>query len=459
MVMTEASYRTLDPATGELVKTYPLVTPEAALQAAQQASEAQRAWREIPFAERKRLFLKMAALLKAEKPRLALLMTREMGKPIVESEAEIDKCALGCTFYAENAQEFLREEAIATEAGKSYVRYDPLGVVLAIMPWNFPFWQVFRCSVPAMMAGNAVLLKHAPNVPGCALKIVELFQSVGFPNGVFQSIFCDNETTARLIGSPPVQAVSLTGSDRAGSEVASTAGRALKKVVLELGGSDPFIIFDDADLEACLPLAIRCRFLNAGQSCIAAKRFVLTPGIAARFEPAFVRAVQGMKVGDPALRETRIGPLAREDLLQNLSRQVEEAKREGAVCLTGGGGLPGKGFFYQPTVLKGVRSGMVVCREEIFGPVASLFVVKDEAEAIRFANDTAYGLGASLWTRDTKKGEALAARIEAGSVFINGMTRSDVRLPFGGIKRSGFGRELSSFGMHEFTNIKTVVVA
>ena len=452
-------YRTLDPSTGELVKTYPLMTPEAALQAAERASEAQRVWRETPLLERKRLFLAMAARLKAEKPQLALLMTREMGKPIVESEAEIDKCALGCTFYAENAERFLKEEVIATEAGKSYVRYDPLGVVLAIMPWNFPFWQAFRCSVPAMMAGNAVLLKPAPNVPGCALRIESLFREAGFPEGVFQSLFCDNETTARLIGSPPVQAVSLTGSDRAGGAGTAEAGRALKKVVLELGGSDPFLIFDDADLEACLPLAIRCRFLNAGQSCIAAKRFILTPGIAARFEPAFLKAVQGLKVGDPAQRETRIGPLAREDLVQNLSRQVEEAKREGAACLTGGERLPGKGFFYRPTVLKGVRPGMVVCREEIFGPVASLFVVQDEAEAIRFANDTAYGLGASLWTRDTKKGEALAAQIEAGSVFINGMTRSDVRLPFGGIKRSGYGRELSSFGMHEFTNIKTVVVA
>ncbi len=454
-----SSYRTLNPATEQQIRSYPEIGWEEVEQRGRKAREAFLRWRELPFAERKRLFLKLAEKLNEQQGSLAALITLEMGKPITEAEAEVGKCALGCSFYAERGEHFLREEAIPTDAGKSYVRYDPLGTVLAIMPWNFPFWQVFRCSVPALLAGNVVLLKHSPNVPGCALKIAELFHAVGFPDGVFQSIFCDNPTVARLIESPWAQAVSLTGSDRAGSQVAETAGRALKKVVLELGGSDPFIVLDEADLEKCIPLAIRCRFLNAGQSCIAAKRFILTKKIAPAFEEAFLPAVRAQKVGDPMDRATKIGPLARQDLLENLARQVQQARKEGANCLVGGDRLPGKGYFYLPTVFKDVTPEMVVCQEEVFGPVASLFVVANEAEAIALANQTAYGLGASLWTKDAKKGERLAREIEAGSVFINGMTHSDPRLPFGGIKRSGFGRELSSFGMREFTNVKTVWIA
>lgn len=456
MVVT---FRTLNPATEELVQTYPELTWEEAADAARKGQAAFASWREVSFSESRRLFLKMADRLRAEKTMLASLITEEMGKPVVEAEAEVEKCALGCAFYAENAEKFLQDEPISSDAGKSYVRYDPLGVVLAIMPWNFPFWQVFRCSVPALMAGNTVILKHAPNVPGCAVRIVSLFAEVGFPEAVFQSLFCSHEIVERLIESPWIQAVSLTGSDRAGSRVAEAAGRALKKVVLELGGVDPFLVFDDADLEKCLPMAIRSRFLNAGQSCIAAKRFILTKKIAAQFEKLFVQAVEAQRVGNPMDRTTKIGPLAREDLLENLMRQVDETRRDGAVCLTGGERRPGKGYYYLPTVLKGVRSGMTACTEEVFGPVASLMAAGSEEEAIAIANQTAYGLGASLWTRDLQKAERLAKRIEAGSVFVNGMTKSDPRLPFGGIKRSGYGRELSSFGIREFTNVKTVWIA
>lgn len=452
-------YQSLNPATEELIQTYPELSWGQVETEAKRGQEAFQAWRETSFAERRELFLKLAEKLKAETNRLAPIITQEMGKPILEAETEIEKCALGCAFYAEHAESSLREEITPSDAGKSYVRYDPLGLILAIMPWNFPFWQVFRCSVPALMAGNAVLLKHAPNVPRCAISIEELFKAAGFPRDVFKSIFCSNETVARLIESPLVQGVSLTGSDRAGSQVAAVAGRALKKTVLELGGSDPFVVLEDADLEKCIPLAIRARMLNAGQSCIAAKRFILTKKIASAFESAFLKAVGDQKVGDPMDRSTKIGPLAREDLLQNLVRQVEESRHQGAVCLTGGGRLSRKGFFYPPTVLKEVRPGMAVFTEETFGPVASLMVVQDEAEAIALANRTCYGLGASLWTRDIPRAERLAKKIEAGSVFINGMTKSDPRLPFGGIKRSGYGRELSVFGLREFTNVKTVWIA
>lgn len=452
-------YRTLNPATEELIQSYPeLSWPEIEVKG-KRAQEGFQKWRRLPVKERAAFFLKLSDRLMAKKAEFAAVITQEMGKPITESEAEIEKCSRGCLYYAEQAEHFLKEELIASDAGKSYVRYDPLGTILAIMPWNFPVWQVLRCSIPTMMAGNVVILKHAPNVPGCAITIEQLFHEVGFPDGVFQSIFCSNELVARLLESNWVQGVSLTGSDRAGSAVAAVAGRALKKAVLELGGSDPFIVLPDADLEKCIPMAIRSRFLNAGQSCIAAKRFIVTEPIAKQFEEKFLEAVDRQKVGDPTDRQTTIGPLAREDLLQNLMRQVEESKKRGAVCIRGGERLARKGYFYPPTVLKGVQPGMVVCEEELFGPVAVMIVVKGAEEALSLANQTAYGLGASLWTRDTRLAEKLASQIEAGSVFINGMTKSDPRLPFGGIKRSGFGRELASFGIHEFTNIKTVWIA
>jgi len=453
------TYRTLNPATEELIRTYPELTGDEAEGRARKARETFLQWRSTPFSARAGLLLKMAARLREEKGVLAAIMTEEMGKPIVESETEIEKCARGCEYFAENGEKFLKEELLPSDAGKSYVRFDPLGVVLIIMPWNFPFWQVFRCGVPALMAGNALLLKHAPNVPLCAITIEKLFREVGFPDGLFQSLFIANEDVATLIESPWVQAVSLTGSDRAGSQVAAIAGRALKKTVLELGGSDPFVVFPDADLVKCIPQAIRSRLLNCGQSCIAAKRFILVGKIAGDFEKAFLKALQEKRVGDPIDRQTDLGPLAREDLLQNLLRQVEESRRRGAVCIVGGERPSRKGFFYLPTVLKAVHPGMAAFDEETFGPVASFIEVKNEEEALELANRTPYGLGASLWTRDLGKAEEIARNIEAGSVFVNGMTKSDPRLPFGGIKRSGLGRELSFFGIREFTNCKTVWIA
>ncbi|MBI2981539.1 MAG: NAD-dependent succinate-semialdehyde dehydrogenase [Deltaproteobacteria bacterium] len=453
------TYRTLNPATGELVQTYPEVDWSEIQIVAEESQQAFFKWRETPFQTRRDLFLKVAEKLSAHKPEFASLMTQEMGKTIVESEKEVEKCVWGCNFYAEQAEGFLKPQRIVSDASRSYVRFDPLGVILIIMPWNFPFWQVFRCAVPALMAGNTVILKHAPNVPGCAVTIERLFNEVGFPKGVFQSIFCDSETVARLIESPVIAGVSLTGSSRAGSSVAATAGRAIKKVVLELGGSDPFIVLPDADLAKCVPMALYSRMLNCGQSYIAAKRFILTKRIAKEFEEGFLKAVEAQRVGDPTMRETNIGPLAREDLLQNLSRQVDESKKRGAVCLRGGERLSRKGYFYLPTVLKEVQPGMAAFDEETFGPVASLIVAQDEEEAMEFANRTPYGLGASLWTKNLEKAERLAAKIDAGSVFINGTTKSDPRLPFGGTKRSGFGRELSSFGIQEFTNLKTVWIA
>ena len=452
-------YRTLDPATEELVKTYPEHSWEETKSRAEKTKGAFADWRETSFETRRKLTQRLAALLRERKKEFSQVITQEMGKPITQAEAEIDKCAWGCEFYAERAESYLKEEIIPTDAGKSYVRYDPLGVILGIMPWNFPFWQVFRFAIPAIMAGNAVLLKPAPNVPGCGSAVENLFREAGFAEGVFHCLFLSNETAERLIESPYIQGVSLTGSDRAGSQVAEVAGRSLKKTVLELGGSDPLIVFEDADLEKTIAAAIRSRMLNSGQSCIAAKRLIVFEKVFKKFEEGFVRAVKELKIGDPKDPTTHIGPLAREDLLQNLIRQVEETKMTGAKVLAGGDRPSRKGFFYLPTVLKNVAPGMTAFEQEIFGPVASLIVAKNDDEAVELANKTAYGLGASLWTKDAVRAEKLARKIEAGSVFINGMVKSDPRLPFGGIKKSGYGRELAAQGLHEFVNIKTVWIA
>jgi succinate-semialdehyde dehydrogenase/glutarate-semialdehyde dehydrogenase len=450
-------YQVVDPSTGELISDYPTVTWNEAETTAREVHRAFLAWRKLSFSQRKARILRLAKLLKKDKTKFARLMTQEMGKPISQSENEIDKCVWGCEFYAKNGESYLKPAVVKTDARKSYVRYDPIGVVFGIMPWNFPFWQVFRFSVPALMAGNGALLKHAPNVPGCAMAIEALYQKAGVP--VFRSLFLSNDDAARLIASPFVQGVSLTGSGRAGSEVASVAGKSLKKTVLELGGSDPFIVLADADLAKTVPAGVRGRMLNSGQSCIAAKRFIIVEKIFSKFQKLFVEEVRKLKVGEPTNRANDVGPLAREDLLENLERQVEKSVSQGAKVLIGGSRLKGKGFFYLPTVLTDVGSGMVCFTEEIFGPVASLIVAKNDEEAIQLANETSYGLGASLWTKNRKRAEMLAARIEAGSVFINGTVKSDPRLPFGGIKQSGYGRELSSPGMHEFVNIKTVWVA
>jgi succinate-semialdehyde dehydrogenase/glutarate-semialdehyde dehydrogenase len=445
----------INPATEEVVARYPDHTDDQVRQLLTHASEAFGRWRVTPIASRGHVMQRAAGVLRDRSGQWSSLMTREMGKPIAQAEAEIDKCAICCEHFAEHAARYLAEETIVSDADHSYVRYDPLGAVLAIMPWNFPFWQVIRFAAPALMAGNVGLLKHAPNVPGCALAIEELFRDAGFPPGVFTTLMVDTRAVAGLIDHPVVAAVTLTGSNRAGSAVASQAGRALKKTVLELGGSDPFIVLPDADLAWTVRSAAAARNLNNGQSCIAAKRFIVV-GRPEPFAAELARVVAAMKVGNPLDRSVEVGPLARLDLLENLQRQVEQSIAAGARAIAGGHRLPEKGFFYAPTVLADVRPGMPAFDEEVFGPVAAVISAADEDDAVALANQTIYGLGASLWTRDLAQAERLAARLETGSVFINGPVKSDPRLPFGGIKQSGYGRELSAHGIREFVNIKTI---
>ena len=451
--------QSINPATEEVLDSFEELSAQQARQALEQAHDAFRRWRETSFGERAACIQAAARILRDQKSRWAGLITAEMGKPIVEAEAEINKCAWNCDFYAEHAPRFLADEHAETDARESFVAFQPLGVVLAIMPWNFPFWQVFRFAAPALMAGNASVLKHASNVPQCALAIEEIFTQAGFPAGLFKTLLVPGSAVEELIGDPHVAAVTLTGSSEVGEKVASAAGRHLKKQVLELGGSDPFIVLADADLDAAASTAARARNQNSGQSCIAAKRFIVEEPVADAFTEKFAAAVKALEVGDPSRRETNVGPLARGDLRETLIRQVEESVSEGARAVVGGSPLDRKGYFYAPTVLDGVSDEMPAFREETFGPVAAVIRVKDADEAVRIANDTEYGLGSNLWTRDTERAKQLARRIEAGSVFINGMVASDPRLPFGGIKRSGYGRELGAFGIREFTNIQTIVVS
>ncbi len=381
-----------------------------------------------------------------------------MGKPITDARAEIEKCAWLCEYYAEHAATLLQPEVVVTDAQRSYVQFDPLGVIFGSMPWNFPFWQVVRCAVPALLVGNTFILKHAANVPQCANAIAQAFAQSGFPDGVFQSLFITHDDAARVIASPLIQGVSLTGSTNAGRTVAAVAGQHLKKTVLELGGSDPFIVLADADVQHAAQTAVRARMLNCGQSCIAAKRLIVVEKIAAAFTQAVHKAVSQLIVGDPMQAATQVGPLARNDLRDNLARQVDETCHQGATVLCGGAARPGPGFFYQPTVLTNVQSTMTACTEETFGPVAAIVVAKNEADAINLANATDYGLGASLWTQNLDRATALARDINAGCVFINALVKSDPRLPFGGVKHSGHGRELGTAGLREFANIKTVWV-
>jgi succinate-semialdehyde dehydrogenase / glutarate-semialdehyde dehydrogenase len=450
--------RSINPATEEILQEYPEDGPqevEAALDSA--ATEFLR-WRELSFADRSVRMKAAAARLRVEKEALAAIVTAEMGKPIVESEAEVEKCAWVCEYYAEHAERFLADDPRETNASESYVSFVPLGVVLAVMPWNFPFWQVFRFAAPALMAGNTAILKHASNVPGCALAIQDVFRGAGFPSAAFRALLIPGAAVAPIIQDQRIAAVTLTGSEPAGAQVAAEAGKVLKKSVLELGGSDPFIVLADADIGAAAQTAIRARFLNAGQSCIAAKRFIVNEAVFDKFEQLFVEGVRRLKVGDPSDRTTQVGPLARGDLRNELDRQVEQSLAAGARLLAGGRRRPGRGYFYEPTVLTDVHPEMPVCREEVFGPVAALVRVSGPDEAIRCANDTPFGLGASLWTGDIRLAKQLAKTIESGQVFVNGMVASDPRLPFGGVKRSGFGRELSEFGIREFVNVQSVWV-
>ncbi len=448
--------QSINPATEEVLTTFEELSDAGIERALARAQSAFEAWRETSCAERAAKLRNVSAHLRAHRDELARLATLEMGKPIAQAEAEVDKSALGCDYYAENAATFLADEHIATNASDSFVAYTPLGVVLAVMPWNFPFWQVFRPIAPAVMAGNALLLKHASNVPQCALAIEQVMLAAGFPEGLFQTLLVTGRRTIKIVEDPRVRLVTLTGSDDSGSQVAAAAGRSLKKTVLELGGSDPFIVLADANLEAAARTAAIARNQNSGQSCIAAKRFIVVESAADEFERRFVEAVGAFKVGDPFDRSNYIGPLARNDLRDALDLQVKASVEAGARVAIGGGRLNGRGFYFAPTVLTGVTPDMAAFREETFGPVAAVIRVRDPAEAIRLANDSPYGLGASLWTTDLPAAQKLARRIESGAVFINGMVASDPRLPFGGVKRSGYGRELSAFGIREMVNVQTI---
>ena len=451
--------RSVNPATGQVVHEYPEADPRqqaAALQAAHRAFEG---WRHAGFAERATPLRRAASLLRERQRDYAALMAAEMGKPVAQGRSEAEKCAWVCDWFADNAEALLAPEEVKTDAARSFVTFAPLGVVLAIMPWNFPFWQVIRFAAPALMAGNGALLKHAPNVPGCALAIHDLFREAGFPAGLFSALLIDIGPVASLIAAPEVRAVTLTGSTRAGRAVAAQAGGALKKTVLELGGSDPYLVLADADLEQAAETCAASRLINSGQSCIAAKRFIVVEAVRKHFEELFVERMKARRLGDPMDEATAIGPLARHDLRDTLHRQVTQSIAKGARVLLGAALPEGPGFYYPATVLTDVAKGMPACDEELFGPVAAVVPVPDEAAAVRAANDSIYGLGAAVFTRDTARGERLAAgALEAGSCFVNALVKSDPRLPFGGIKDSGYGRELSSFGIREFVNVKTVYV-
>ena len=452
------SFVSRNPAADQLLQTYACHDDRHLDQALETARAAQLVWAQTAFSGRAKILRKVAAHLKAQCDQFAILITQEMGKPLSEARAEVEKCATACDYFAQQGADFLQTEQIESDAGKSYVEYRPLGVVLAIMPWNFPFWQVFRAAAPALMAGNAVVLKHAPNVPQCALAIEAVFRDCDLPEGVFTNLIIEVEQAARAIASPHVHAVTFTGSETAGRNIAASAGQHLKKCVLELGGSDPFIVLHDADLEYTVDMAVRARFMNCGQSCIAAKRFIVVPQIAEEFLQRLKTGVEALRIGDPMDETTQIGPMARADLRDNLHRQVGDSIAQGAVPVTGCSPLERAGFYYQPSILDHVTADAPAYREELFGPVAAVIRATSEDDAMRIANENRYGLGSSIWSRDAQRAEQLAAQIQAGCTFINGMVKSDPRLPFGGVKASGYGRELSKLGIHEFVNAKTVWV-
>jgi succinate-semialdehyde dehydrogenase/glutarate-semialdehyde dehydrogenase len=447
-----------DPATGKLIREYPEHGEDEVAARLQRADSAFRSWSLRPVTERSALLHSLAGVLRADFASHAALMTSEMGKPIAQAEAEVEKCATTCDWFADQAAALLAPEPAATEAAASAVRFDPLGVVLAVMPWNFPFWQVIRCAAPALVAGNTVLLKHASNVPGCALALEGVFRKAGFLEGAFTTLLIPARTVGEVIAHPAVRAVSLTGSEAAGRQVAALAGASLKKTVLELGGSDAFVVLADADVEHVARQAALARTVNNGQSCIAAKRFIVEEPIAARFEAAFISSMAALRVGDPRDPATRIGPLARLDLVEELEDQVQRTVAAGATLRLGGRRHDGPGCYFPPTVLTGVEPGMAVFDEETFGPVAPVTRARDAEHALELANRSRYGLGGSIWTADVERGRELAARLEAGAVFINEAVKSDPRVPFGGVKCSGYGRELAAFGLREFVNVKTVWV-
>ena len=446
----------ISPATGKTIRTFTAHTPAEVEERLERAAGAFRLQRQTSFEVRAQMMIRAADLLEAEKDRLASLMTLEMGKPISAARAEAVKCAWVCRYYAATAAQHLADEVIETNAARSYVSYEPLGAILAIMPWNFPFWQVFRFAAPALMAGNVGLLKHSSNVPQCALAIEEIFARAGFPEGAFQTLLIEAARVEPLLADARIVAATLTGSEPAGREIAAAAGRQIKKTVLELGGSDPFVVMPSADLETAVKTAVAARTINNGQSCIASKRFIISDLIAHEFTERFVRAMSALRVGDPMDEATELGPLATPGILEELDEQVRRSVALGARVLTGGRRLDRPGNYYPATVLTDIPEGAPAGCEELFGPVAALFRVSSIDEAIRFANATGFGLAASVWTRDESERARLVAEIEAGQVFVNAMVASDPRLPFGGIKRSGYGRELSVQGIREFVNIKTI---
>jgi succinate-semialdehyde dehydrogenase/glutarate-semialdehyde dehydrogenase len=446
----------LNPATGQLLQLHDSWDDKQLKHALEKAHGAQQAWAQTALSRRSEILCRVAALLRERHDHHAGLITQEMGKLTAEACAEVEKCAATCEYFAQRAGEFLRPETIASDAGRSYVAYYPLGVVFAVMPWNFPFWQAFRAAVPTLMAGNALVLKHAPNVPRCALAIEAAFRDAGLPEGVYTNLMIEVEQAAEAIASPHVHAVTLTGSEAAGRKVAALAGQHLKKCVLELGGSDPFVVLHDADLEHAVETAVKARFLNCGQSCIAAKRFIVVPQIADEFVQRLKEKVEALRPGDPMDAATTLAPMARHDLRDNLHQQIADSIAHGAVAVTGCQPLEGAGFFYRASILDRVTPQTRAWHEELFGPVAIVIRAAGEDDAARIANDNKYGLGSSIWSRDAARAERLAERIEAGCTFVNGMVKSDPRLPFGGVKASGYGRELSRLGMHEFLNMKTV---
>ncbi len=447
-----------NPATGRVVQQYPVWNEAQLEEALRDVAIATPQWAATPVEQRCALLHAIADEITRRRDELAELITLEMGKLIKESRAEVEKSALGCRYYADNAARFLADEVIASDAGKSFVAHQPIGAILAIMPWNFPVWQVFRFLAPALAAGNTGVLKHASNVPQCALAIEDIVRAAGAPGGIFRTLMISSGQVAGVIADPRIRAVTLTGSESAGRQVAATAGAHLKKTVLELGGSDPFIVLEDADLDWAVQQGVASRYLNAGQSCIAAKRFIVVECIADEFVARFKSAVEQLRPGDPMAETTTLAPMAREDLRDELHQQVQRSVAAGAVAVSGCAVVEGAGAYYQPSILDHVKPGMAAWSEELFGPVATILRARDEADAIKIANGSDFGLGGSVWTRDSERGERLARKVQSGAVFVNSMVKSDPRLPFGGIKNSGYGRELSYHGMMEFVNQKTIWV-
>ncbi len=452
-------FQTINPHNSELLSEFPYISDSELNAKIEQAQRAFLNWRNTSYSDRAALIKKVAKDLLDHKAEYGRTMTIEMGKPLKQSIAEVEKCATCCTYYADNAEQFLASKKYETDYSLSEVHFEPLGIIYAIMPWNFPLWQVFRCAIPAIMAGNTVMLKHAENVPQSALIIQKAFDDAGAHAGLFTNLFISHDQSDKVIEHKYVRGTSLTGSERAGGHVASLAGKNIKRTVLELGGSDPFIILADADIDAAAKIGCLSRMQNNGQSCIAAKRFIVVKDVADRFIEKFISEIRGLKIGDPLLDDTYMGPLARIDQVESIEKQVNKTVEMGAKILLGGKRIAGKGCYFDPTVLVDIPFDSPAFKEELFGPVASVFVVENEEEAINLANNTDFGLGASLWTADKDKAMKLSKEIQSGSVYINTMVKSDARIPFGGIKHSGFGRELSDFGIHEFVNVKTVCIA